>query len=353
MPQFTEFPPLPPGEPSKALTVLMDVLKAIPAEGEAFRELRKRLKGAELWSRERLPQLLRFFRLTQDDVVRPSPLVLALAGGEAAAHKAIADRLWEVNPLLFTTVYQRLEERVHSVSELLKYLDSFAYAGTRLSGPEVRGWLRLGQAVGLFRLVGIALALTDEARARFGPRILGFDVEEFLEEDQDEPELVGAAAADEPPAAAPVEVAPPRAPTPAPAPMAPPPTVVLPVGVSPSGAAAPSRWRRFASARPSARPSGPSPWSASSAGGAKRPWTIPGRRPPTSASTPRPSRRIPSRASSGWPWRRPSPSAPTPTARSRGSRPCATRGRWTPCTPAPAPTAPSRWTRTPSSRPPW
>lgn len=231
MPQFTEFPALPPGEPARALTVLLDVLRAIPAEGEPFRELRRRLKGAELWSRERLPQLLRFFRLVQDDPIRPSPLVRGLAGGEAACQQLLADRLWEINPLLFTTVFQRLEERVHSVNELLKYLDSFAYAGTRLSGPEVRAWLRLGQALGLFRLVGIALALTDQARATFGPRILGFDVEEFLEEDQDEPEV--GVAAEEP------------APAPVPAPVAPPPVVVQappppareapPVGVSPLG----------------------------------------------------------------------------------------------------------------------
>ncbi|MEZ4468036.1 MAG: hypothetical protein R3F43_27285 [bacterium] len=67
------------------------------------------------------------------------------------------------------------------------------------------------------------------------PRILGFDVEEFLEEDQDEPELVGAAAVDEAArgragrggAAAGAHAGPgPNGSTP---------TVVLPVGVSPSG----------------------------------------------------------------------------------------------------------------------
>lgn len=220
MPQFIEFPQIPAGEPARALAVLLDVFKPMPVAGEPFRELRRRLKTAELYSRERLPQLLRFFQLAEGEQVRPTPLILALRTGEAAARQALAERLWTVNPVLFATVYRRLEERVHSANELFKFLDSFAYPGTRITGPEVQGWVRLCQALGLFRLVGIRLGLSDETRTWFGARVAKFDVEDFLEEDKDEPapEPLGAPAGDEEAAA--VSVASPTQGSSAPAPVA-------------------------------------------------------------------------------------------------------------------------------------
>ena len=240
MPQFTEFPTIPNGEPARALAAFIDVFKAMPAGGEPFRELRKRLKAAEIYSRERLAALLRFFQLAEGETVRPNPLILALRGSEAEARKALAERLWTVNPLLLATVYRRLEERVHSVNELLKFLDSFAYPGTRLSGPDVRAWVRLAQSLGLFKLVGIRLALSDDARTWFAPRVGKFDVEEFLDEDQDEPEVVpegrtGGEDGEGEPEAAPSPAAVPVVAAPLPPPVAPAAqAVVAPAAVAPS-----------------------------------------------------------------------------------------------------------------------
>ncbi|MEZ4468035.1 MAG: hypothetical protein R3F43_27280 [bacterium] len=63
MPQFTEFPPAAARQASKALTVLMDVLKAIPAEARPFASCASGSRAPSCGARERLPQLLRFFRL--------------------------------------------------------------------------------------------------------------------------------------------------------------------------------------------------------------------------------------------------------------------------------------------------
>lgn len=172
----------------------ISVFRRMPAEGEPFREFRNRLKKADLWSRERLPRLLRFMRLAHADPMVPSDLVLKLAAlDEDRARDALADRLWDANPLLFTFIFQRLGERVHSANELLKYVDSFAYPGVRITGPELRNWIQFAQGLELFKPVGIRLALDARAK-RFEDRVLAFDTDEFLEEDQDEPAPVAASA---------------------------------------------------------------------------------------------------------------------------------------------------------------
>lgn len=228
MPQFTEFPHL----PSAGTAALIGCFADMPAQGEPFKAFRRRLKAAGLWSRERLDVLLRFLRIAPGDPVVPSPLVRALQGD--GADKAIADRLWAQNPILLVTVYERLTERVHSTNELLKYVDSFAYPGARIPGPELRAWLRIAEGIGLFKTVGIRLGLSDLAAEWFARRVERFDLEEFLEEDEDEVEPIAttpaappppmeqtAAPSSAPPAAAPVQVAPAPQVQRAPAPVAP------------------------------------------------------------------------------------------------------------------------------------
>lgn len=185
MPQFIEFPQL----PADGAAALFACFADMPAGGEPFKAFRRRLKDHGLWSRERLTPLMRFLQMGATDVVVRSRFAHALTG--EAPEKVLADRLWAVNPILLSTVYERLTERVHSNNELLKYMDSFAYPGARLSGPNLRAWVKLAEGAGLFRTIGIRLGLSEEAVAWFAKRVERFDLEEFLEEDQDESEPIG------------------------------------------------------------------------------------------------------------------------------------------------------------------
>ena len=187
MPQFIDFPQL----PADGAAALFACFADMPASGEPFKAFRRRLKAHGLWSRERLTPLMRFLQMATADVVVPSRFARTL--GQEAPEKALADRLWTINPILLSTVYERLTERVHSDNELLKYMDSFAYPGARLSGPNLRAWLRLADGAGLFKSVGIRLGLTEEAETWFAKRVERFDIEEFLEDDQDEEEPVAIA----------------------------------------------------------------------------------------------------------------------------------------------------------------
>jgi|GEM_PF-1161493 len=191
MPQFLEFPALPPGEYRAAVDALIKLCRQTPAEGEGARDHRARLKQLGLWNRERVRALYRFLRLGVGERAIPSPLMreVAAASDDDAARIRLADRLWEVNPVLFQAVMLQLKERVQSENELLKYLDSFAYTGNRITGPQVRGWVRMAQGLELFKLVGIRLALSSQGEKRLA-RAESFDLDEYLEDDVDEPEPV-------------------------------------------------------------------------------------------------------------------------------------------------------------------
>ena len=167
MPQFTRFPPLPAVEAKAAVGQVVRFLRDWPIDGEPFRTQRTRLKRTDLWSRERYPDLLRFLYVAQVDPVVPSELVRAVieAEDDDAALDALADRLWNINPLLAKVVLERLKDRVNSLLELTKYIDSFAYPGNRLEGPQLRTWFTWARGVGWLRPVGVGFALGERGTA--------------------------------------------------------------------------------------------------------------------------------------------------------------------------------------------
>ncbi len=242
MPQFTEFPSLPEGAYRAAVDRFIGLVRAMPAEGEPFKAFRGRLKKAGMWNRERLPTLLRFLRVAHADPMHPSEIVTRIAQttDEDAAREVLIERLRDVNPLLMREILLRLDERVHSSNEILKYLDSFAYPGARVGGPQTHAWMNMAQGLGLFRPLGIRLALTDRAKAML-PWAKDFDIDDFLEEDTDEapataPEVVPSVSqtVEVTTEAAPAPVAQRVAPTPPPAPAPSSPALPSPLGTGPS-----------------------------------------------------------------------------------------------------------------------
>ena len=188
MPQFVEFPHLPADKPELAVDALIRVCREWPIAGEPFSAFRKRLKTAKLWHRERLGALLRFIHVAEGEPVMPSEFVLAFAeaADDEAARDHIATRLWAVNPVLCKVVIDRLDERVHTRNELLKFLDSYAYPGTRVSGTHVRAWFDWAAGLSLIKSVGVGLGLAPRGKA-FVARAKALDLEEFFEDDDDEP----------------------------------------------------------------------------------------------------------------------------------------------------------------------
>jgi hypothetical protein len=198
MPQLIEFPFIPKSDPRHAVTGLIAACRGLTDDGQPLKQFRETLKLHNAWNRERSPAIFRFLRIAGGKQLEPSDVSRAVGAAEddAAARQAIAERLWHVNPIMFKSVIDCMSERVYSREEIFSYVDSVAYRGIKLRKPEVDAWLNLGHGLGLIKPIGIAFGL-DERGEQFVKAALDFDVEEFLEEDEPEPELQAAAGDDE------------------------------------------------------------------------------------------------------------------------------------------------------------
>ncbi len=196
MPQIIEFPYLPDGDPRTVVDRLIGVCRAVPEGGEPFKAFRARLRDADLFERDRLGGLFRFFRLSGDPIV-PSPLMRTIAeGDDETAVQALTERLFEVNPILFKVAIERLAERVSPPQELYGFLDSFAYRGTPVPRRELHAWVAMARGLEVLKRIGVAIGLGERGEEML-ERVRKLDIEEYLEEDAAEPEPVvpGAAAA--------------------------------------------------------------------------------------------------------------------------------------------------------------
>ncbi|MBT8495302.1 MAG: hypothetical protein KJO07_19805, partial [Deltaproteobacteria bacterium] len=163
----------------------------MPDEGEPFKAFRTRLKKGGAWDRERANETLRFLQLPLADFVEPSELIEAIkkCDGDEDRHKVLADRLWHVNPLLFKAVIDLTAERPHTRDEIAGYVGSFAYRGEEISRVQLDSWFQMVLGLQIFRILGIAMT-GGPLLAHFSERARLFEIDEFLEDDEDEPLVV-------------------------------------------------------------------------------------------------------------------------------------------------------------------
>ena len=188
MPQVIEFPPVGAGSDVRAaLGELIRVCKETQ-DGDGFKDLRARLRQAKLWEPARPRVVLRFLGTGGKSITRSAFMTrVAEAPSEDAAIEIVADRLFELNPLLAKAIVDLVAQRAHGKDEIYKHLGSFAYRGKVPSRPDLDSWLQIALTAGVLRQVGIAMA----AGPRFEPlarKTAAIDAEEFLAEDQPEPE---------------------------------------------------------------------------------------------------------------------------------------------------------------------
>jgi hypothetical protein len=189
MPQVTEFPLL-AGEARSALAELVKLARDIPEGGLSFRELRTRLRAAKVWDHERPEVALRFLGVGGATITRSAFLdALAATSNDEEMYAAVAERLWDLNPLLVKTALELASQRAYHKDEIYKHLGSFAYRGRVPSRPALEAWLILALNTGLLRSVGVAVALGPRAEL-FAARAADLDIDEFLAEDQALPDPV-------------------------------------------------------------------------------------------------------------------------------------------------------------------
>jgi hypothetical protein len=186
MPQVSEFPSI-AGESKQVVAALVRMCRETK-EGEAFRDLRSRLAEAKLWDADNPKPVLRFLGVGGANI-SPSPFMCAVAGAadDGAALDAVADRLWELNPLLGKLVHDLLQERPYLPDEVYKQAQGARYRGVVPSRPALDAWFALAQGAEVTRRLGIALA-PHTRMARFAARAAALDVAEFLAGDRPLPE---------------------------------------------------------------------------------------------------------------------------------------------------------------------
>jgi hypothetical protein len=184
MPQLTEFPYLGDQDPAVAVDGLLRICRELPPGGETLRDFRERMRAAKLWDKERAAGTLRFFRMAEGDVITPSEVMRAIGTAEDG-HAALAERMWEANPVLFKAACEHLAERVSPPEELYKFIDSFAYQGERVPRAHLRSWVQLARGVQVLKVVGVAIGLSERGQ-EYLERARSFDVGEFLAEDRPE-----------------------------------------------------------------------------------------------------------------------------------------------------------------------
>jgi len=189
MPQLTQYPFIGTLSPVEAVNALITLCGEVPVEGESFKDHRRRLKALGLWDKERFVDTLRFFHMAKGDRIVPSSVMRAIgrAGTGEDARKALVERLWECNPVLFKVVVERLAKSVYPSAEMFTFLDSSAYPGTRIPRPQLDSWFWLCRGLGVVKILGVALALDARGQDMVG-RANALTIEDYLEEDEPEPE---------------------------------------------------------------------------------------------------------------------------------------------------------------------
>jgi len=192
MPQVIEFLPVGAGSDVRAALGELARVCRETQDGEPFKELRARLRAAKLWDPKRPAAVLRFLGpvlAPGGRTVAPTPFMRAVADAatDDAMLDAIADRLFELNPLLGKAVVELVQQRAHGKDEIYKHLGSFAYKGKVPSRPDLETWLQIALAASVLRQVGIAMTAGPRFD-RLARKAVAIDVDEFLAEDRPDPE---------------------------------------------------------------------------------------------------------------------------------------------------------------------
>lgn len=188
MPQLVEFPYL--GEALKPVDALIKICRGMSEEGESRRAFKTRLREAKLWDRDRVASTFRFFRIADGPTIRHSEITKAIADTEdrIQAEHVVAERMWNANPLLLKGVFDQLSENMLSKDDLYIFLGSFAYRGEHIARPHYDSWMTMALEIKLLRNVGIGLAV-GERGGQYVERVNAMDIDDFLEDDEPEPEL--------------------------------------------------------------------------------------------------------------------------------------------------------------------
>jgi len=192
--QQVKFPGLGKCDTGKYFDAIVQIYQRITQEELNDRSLRRFLRSNSWMEKEGYEDLLEFLDVKVDASENVTLGKWARSWHDKSdaieRRKELFNRLAGMNEILVKYVFDAVQERLYSTSELYRMLTSYVYPGERVDLPEFKNWLAWIQATDRIRVLGIRWAPGKlfDASASY---IASIDVDEILEEEAED-ELVGA-----------------------------------------------------------------------------------------------------------------------------------------------------------------
>ena len=186
--QVVTYPSLGSAEGSKYISTAVQVLQKIQRESPNQRALRRWMRGQEILDKDAFDLLAKLidFKIAANGEVSVGNFGKALIeADEAQRQDLIFEKIASSNEILVKYVFDALQERLYSTSELYRMLTSYVYPGKEIDLPHFNLWLKWMASTDRVRILGIRWAPGKrfEASAVY---IKSIDVDEILEEEAEE-----------------------------------------------------------------------------------------------------------------------------------------------------------------------
>jgi len=160
--QQVKFPGLGKCDTGKYFDAIVQIYQRITQEELNDRSLRRFLRSNSWMEKEGYEDLLEFLDVKVDASENVTLGKWARSWHDKSdaieRRKELFNRLAGMNEILVKYVFDAVQERLYSTSELYRMLTSYVYPGERVDLPEFKNWLAWIQATDRIRVLGIRWA---------------------------------------------------------------------------------------------------------------------------------------------------------------------------------------------------
>ena len=187
--QVVSYPSLGSTESGEYIKTSISILKKIKRDGPQEKALKRWMRGQSIFDKERFGLLkeLLDIHVGEDGVVSLGNFGAELleTGSLEGQQDLIFEKIAAANEILIKYVFDALQERLYSTSELYRMLTSYVYPGKEIDLPDFNLWLKWMEATGRVRILGIRWA-PGKRFEECASYIKSIDVDEILEDEAED-----------------------------------------------------------------------------------------------------------------------------------------------------------------------
>ena len=187
--QVVKFPSLGSVEGPEYINTAIQIFQKIKREELNDRALKRWMRGQGTFDKESFDFLkdMLDLRITEEGAVSLGGFAQGMldAADVAKRQTLLFERIAGRNEILVKYVFDALQERLYSTSELYRMLTSYVYPGKAIDLPDFNLWLKWMESTGRVRVLGIRWATGKRFEESLG-YVKSIDVDEILEEEAEE-----------------------------------------------------------------------------------------------------------------------------------------------------------------------